>query len=489
MRGITVSTKGANKFVATRKMANTAKSRLTHFKKWQAYLLWLLFSPTLFAADLPDTVIAALKRARIPLGSIAVEVRELNQPALISVNAQQAMNPASTMKLLTTLSALEILGPAYRWKTEAYLDGTLNNGVLQGNLVFKGYGNPKLTIEQFWLWLHELHARGLREIQGDVILDQSFFADLKIDPAEFDDDPSRAYNVTPNALLVNFNALRLRLIPSTGVAWLEPNLANYTLVNNIRFTHQPTCPQKSNYQARLDGRNIVLEGKLSSSCDETEKYFSLLSHNDYFYALFQTLWQEVGGTLHGKLRLGNVPANQPVFATHFSPPLSEAIRDINKFSNNTMARQLFLSLGTRTPASIESSTAAIQQWLTSQHLSFPELILENGAGLSRKERISAQHLADLLQYNATSPISAELVASLPILGVDGTLKKRFQDHAGRGHAHIKTGSLTGVKSIAGYVSGKNGKQWIVVFIVNHARAAYSGVAQDALVEWLEQGGI
>lgn len=452
-------------------------------------LLLLLCSPTLFAADLPDTVIAALKRARIPLSNVAVEVRELNQPALISVNAQQPMNPASTMKLLTTLSGLEILGPAYRWKTEAYLDGKLENGVLQGNLVFKGYGNPKLTIEQFWLWLHELRARGLREIRGDVVLDQSFFAAMKDDPAEFDDDPSRAYNVTPNTLLLNFNALHLRLIPSTGAAWLEPHLSNYTLVNNIQFTQKPTCPYKGNYQARLDGHNIVLEGKLSVNCEESEKYFSLLSHDDYFYAVFQTLWQEVGGKLQGKLRLGTAPANQPVFATHFSPPLSEAIRDINKFSNNTMARQLFLTLSANTPATIEDSTAVIRQWLASQHLSFPELVLENGSGLSRKERISAQHLADLLQYNATSPISAEFVASLPILGIDGTLKKRFQDHDGRGHAHLKTGSLTGVKSIAGYVSGKNGKQWIVVFIVNHSRSAYSGAAQDALVEWLEQGGM
>ena len=451
-------------------------------------LLLLLAPTTLFAADLPNTVLTALKQAKIPLSSIAVEVREMNQPALISINAQQAVNPASTLKLLTTLAGLEILGPAYRWKTEAYLDGKLDNGKLLGNLVFKGYGNPKLTIEQFWLWLHELRARGLRDIQGDLVLDQSLFSEINEDTAEFDNDPSRAYNVTPNALLLNFNALHLRLLPNTRAAWLEPKLSNYTLVNKIQFTHQPTCPQKSNYQARLDGHNIVLEGKLSSSCDETEKYFSLLSHDDYFYAVFQTLWQEMGGTLHGKLRLGNVSSNQAVFSTHLSPPLSEAIRDINKFSNNTMARQLFLSLSSSTPASITSSTAAIQQWLASQNLSFPELVLENGAGLSRKERISAQHLADLLQYSERSPLSAELEASLPILGIDGTLKKRFKDRDGRGHAHLKTGSLTGVKSIAGYIGGKNGKQWIVVFIVNHPRAAYSGAAQDALVEWLEQGG-
>lgn len=455
-----------------------------------ALLAWSCLSNLAAAANLPDPVSDALRRAHIPLDSVGIVVQESHarQP-IVSQNANLAMNPASTMKLLTTLVGLETLGPAYRWKTEAYLDGKLENGVLNGNLVFKGYGDPKLTIEQFWLWLHELRLRGLREIRGDLVLDHSFFQVTNHDPAEFDNDPTRAYNVGANALLLNFNALHLRLIPANGhaTALLEPELAGYTLTNRIATSAQLPCNGET-YKARLEGRSIVLEGSIPAACGEVEDYFSLLPHNDYFFAVFSALWNELGGTLQGKFREGSAPANQAAFATHLSPPLSELIRDINKFSNNTMARQLFLTLGasTGTPCNIEHSTTAVQQWLNKLQLQFPELVLENGAGLSRTERISAQHLAEILQRSAHSLFSAELEASLPILGMDGTVKKRFKDSETAGHAHLKTGTLEGVKSIAGYVHANSGKQWIVVFIINHPNAPQGQPAQDALIEWLRK---
>jgi len=167
------------------------------------------------AATLPEPVSEALRRAHIPLSSVGIVVQETRESTpIISLNAERAMNPASTMKLLTTFAALETLGPAYRWKTEAYLNGKLENGVLQGDLVFKGYGDPKLTVEQFWMWLRELRQRGLREIRGDIVLDHSFFEGVSQDPAEFDHDPTRAYNVGTSALLLNFNAIHLHLIPN-----------------------------------------------------------------------------------------------------------------------------------------------------------------------------------------------------------------------------------------------------------------------------------
>lgn len=513
-----------------------------------------LISGTAFATTLPEPVSAALKHAHIPLSSVAVVVQEEHEDApIISLNARQAMNPASTMKLLTTFAALETLGPAYRWKTEAYLNGKLENGVLQGDLVFKGYGDPKLTVEQFWMWLRELRQRGLREIRGDIVLDHSFFEAVHSDPAEFDHDPTRAYNVGTSALLLNFNALHLHLIPdaNTTIALLEPGLAGYTLRNHISTSAKLDCHGADAYKARLDGHDIVLEGSIPAACGETDDYFSLLPQDEYFFAVFSALWQEVGGALQGKLRVGIAPADRVPFAKYISPPLSEVIRDINKFSNNTMARQLFLTLGTAEtardvahasrsaggllptdskdssddfpraqvlseislpavqeggdaadtelavplpepvgvplPASIAHSTMAMQQWLKTQQLQFPELVLENGAGLSRKERISAQHLAELLRRATSSPFYAELEASLPILGMDGTMKKRFRDSGIAGYAHLKTGSLEGVKSIAGYVKAHSGKQWIVVFIVNHPNAALAQPAQDALIEWLQTG--
>ncbi|MDH4233530.1 MAG: D-alanyl-D-alanine carboxypeptidase/D-alanyl-D-alanine-endopeptidase [Gallionella sp.] len=505
------------------------------------------------SAPLPETVRDALKRAHIPLSSVGIVVQKADaRTPLLSQNARQPMNPASTMKLLTTFAALETLGPAYRWKTEVYLDGVLENGVLQGDLVFKGYGDPKLSIEQFWLWLRELRQRGLREIRGDIVLDCSFFETGNQDPAEFDNDPTRAYNVGPNALLLNFNALRLRLVPNATQpnAMLEPDLSGYVISNRIKTMPKQPCGGDT-YTARLEERSIVLEGTIPGDCGELEEYFSLLPHGDYFFAVFSSLWKELGGTLQGKLRVGNAPANQAAFSAHISPQLSEVIRDINKFSNNTMARHLFLTLGTIMPestitnssqppvlqsqspipmadfpisdtsksgnqlfdqpdmvparldtggapsvegqpprcepsATIARSTAAIQQWLNSRQLQFPELVLENGSGLSRAERISPQSLAELLQHATRSPFSAELVASLPILGMDGTMKRRFKDNEIAGYAHLKSGMLDGVKSMAGYVQAQSGEQWIVVFIINHHNAKYGQAAQDALVEWLQK---
>ena len=440
---------------------------------------------------LPGTVLDALKLANIPLSSVSIVVQQAGaRTPLLTRNAKRAMNPASTMKLLTTFVGLDTLGPAYQWKTEAYLDGTLENGVLRGNLVFKGYGDPKLTVEQFWLWLGELRQRGLREIRGDIVLDRSFFEDAKNDPAEFDNDPTRAYNVGPNAILLNFNALHLRLVPGAvqANALIEPDLSGYAIKNYITTAIQQPCRGGDTYTARLVERNIVLEGTIPMDCGEVDDYFSLLPHDEYFFAVFSSLWRELGGTLRGKLREGRVPADQAAFSTRLSQPLSEVIRDINKFSNNTMARQLFLTLGAAdgSPASIARSTMAVEQWLSARQLQFPELVLENGAGLSRTERISVQHLAEILQHAARSPFSAELEASLPILGMDGTMKKRFKDNEIAGYAHIKSGMLEGVKSIAGYVHAGDGKRWIVVFIINHPNALGGQDAQDALIEWVQK---
>lgn len=451
----------------------------------------LAFALNVQAAPLPEVVRQELHRARIPTDAVAIEVREVGKPLpLLSLNATQAVNPASTMKLLTTYAGLEILGPAYRWKTEAYLDGELVDGVLYGNVIFKGYGDPKLTIEAFWLWLRELKQRGLRDIRGDIVLDSSFFTDNSNDPSVFDNKPARAYNVVPNALLLNFNALYLRLLPNgeQTTALLEPELYGYQLSNRITTSASLPCNGEDAYQSRLEDHKIVLEGIIPALCGETQDYFSPLPPEEYFFAVFTALWQELGGQIRGKVRPGHAPDSLPAFSTHVSPPLSEAIRDINKFSNNVMARQLFLTLGTvdQNTASIARSSATVRQWLENKQLQFPELVLENGAGLSRTERISAQHLSNILQNAALSPYSAELEASLPILGMDGTTKGRFKGSEIAGHAHLKTGSLEGVKSIAGYVHARSGKQWNIVFIINHPNAKFAQPAQDALIEWLQK---
>ena len=432
--------------------------------KYSLLLALLTLVTATHAEDLPTSVREALRHANIPVSSVGVVVREVNSPTpLIQVNAKQAMNPASTMKLLTTYAALELLGPAYTWRTEAYIDGKLENGVLNGNLIIKGYGNPKINSEHLWLWLHELHNRGLREIQGDLVLDHTAFAPQETDPAAFDNDPGRAYNVTPDALLLNFNAIRLHFIPADGKVnvFTEPALAGIALDNRLAIKKQQSCGDwDGNIRVDLAGNAIRLQGTYPAPCGEHDKPVSLLSHTRYFDAVFRSLWQEMGGTLRGETRDGNTPASAVLLATHYSQPLSEIIRDINKFSNNVMARQLFLSLSLNkepatkntpsanaligselpisslAPASIELSEIALRNWISKKGFDFPELVIENGAGLSRKERISPLNLSLLLQDIQLSPYSAEIEASLPIVGVDGTMRKRHDNCAVTTHAHL-----------------------------------------------------
>jgi len=433
------------------------------------------------SARLPAPVAEALAQAGIPESSVGIFVMDTQAARpVVAVGEERALNPASTIKLLTTFAALDQLGPAYRWTTELYADGSLQGEVLNGNLILKGYGDPRLTLENFWLMLRNLRARGVREIRGDLVLDRSYFAREDSDPAEFDNEPTRPYNTAPDALLVNFKALRLQFLPDAERQALriiaEPALAQIQILNNVVLDNERCDDWLGRLKLTALGdrasARLLFSGNYSIACGEKERNYSVLGHAQYVYGLFTLLWRELGGTLTGAVRDGVAPAG---------------VRDINKYSNNVMARQLYLTLGAITlgaPASYEKSARSIKQWLASRSLAIPELTLENGSGLSRIERISAKNLGQLLLAAQRSAVMPEFAASLPLVAVDGTMKKRLSGADVAGQAHIKTGSLTGVRAIAGYVLDAKGHTMVVVCIVNHARAQSALAAQDALLTWV-----
>jgi serine-type D-Ala-D-Ala carboxypeptidase/endopeptidase (penicillin-binding protein 4) len=204
--------------------------------------------------------------------------------------------------------------------------------------------------------------------------------------------------------------------------------------------------------------------------------------------VFRALWEGAGGTWTGKVRDAPVPAEARRIALHESEPLASVVRDINKFSNNVMARQLYLTMGAeaaRQPAGTEAAERAVRGWLASRGLEMPELVLENGAGLSRIERIAPASLARLLLHAFASPLMPEFMSSLPLVGVDGTMKKR---NGAAGNAHIKTGLLADVRAIAGYVHAASGRRYVVVAIINHPNARDGQPAHDALLEWVYRNG-
>ncbi|MBX3651067.1 MAG: D-alanyl-D-alanine carboxypeptidase/D-alanyl-D-alanine-endopeptidase [Burkholderiales bacterium] len=445
------------------------------------------------AATLPEPVAQALARAGIPEAAVGVYVHEIGGDAVLSVGAERSLNPASSMKIVTTYAGLELLGPAYTWNTEALTDGPLAQDVLSGNLHLRGAGDPKLTLENFWLLLRNLRARGLREIRGDLVLDRRLFADEAPDPGQFDDQPTRPYNTAPNALLVNFKAVTLQFIPDAATRTVriiaEPPLPAVQVVNNLKVV-DGTCGDwlgrmKIDSQGNADSARLAFSGSYTLDCGERQRSFSVLGHRQYVGALFTLLWRELGGSFSGQIRDGATPATARVLATVKSQSLSEIVRDVNKYSNNVMSRQLFLSLGfTETGASTATASTAVRQWLALKGLAIPELVLENGSGLSRIERISARNLGAVLLNAWASPVMPELMASLPVAAVDGTMRRRLKSAEIAGQAHIKTGSLSGVRSIAGYVLDAQGNRSVVVFMVNHTNAFNAQPAMDALLQWV-----
>ena len=458
----------------------------------------LLLALTCRADGLPPPVAQALKAAQIPAANVAVLVQPVDAPApLIAHNAAQAMNPASVMKLVTTYAALDLLGPAWTWKTGIWADTVAVDGVLNGNLYLKGSGDPRFAIEHLWSLLRQLRARGLRQINGDIVLDRSAFNVPTLDPAAFDDKPMRPYNVGPNGLLINFQSLRFTVAPQSDgrpMVFMETPSEGLRVENRLRASEGGCSTQwKDLIDVRLvpesGGQRLEFAGTYSAQCGEKVLNLAPLPADAQVDGLIRALWRELGGSLNGKVRSGLVPSNARLVVTHESAPLADAVRDINKFSNNVMARQVYLTLGNgsdTSPASAERARRRIDDWLNARGLRFAELEIENGSGLSRRERISAGSLNRLLLDAWKNPVMPEFISSLPIVGIDGTMKKRLVDSQASGRAHIKTGTLDGVKTAAGYALDAQGRRYTFVFLINHPQAQAGGPAIDALLLWVAQ---
>ncbi|MGB9355650.1 MAG: D-alanyl-D-alanine carboxypeptidase/D-alanyl-D-alanine-endopeptidase [Azonexus sp.] len=447
------------------------------------------------AGGLPPNVLQALKAAQIPAASVAVVVQPVDtaQP-LVAHNAARAMNPASVMKLVTTYAALDLLGPAWTWKTTAWVDTAAVNGVLSGNLYLKGSGDPRFAIEHLWGLLRQLRVRGIQQINGDVVLDRTVFDVPAIDPGAFDDKPMRPYNVGPDGLLINLRALRFTLLADNG----KPRLLMETPSDGLRVDNQLRAGEggcgsnwKDFISIRLipenNGNRLEFTGTYSPLCGEKALNLAPLPADGQAGGLIRALWKELGGTLGGQVRGGTVPVGSRLIATHESPPLADTVRDINKYSNNVMARQVYLTLGNESaPATAERARQRIADWLNARGLRFAELEIENGSGLSRSERISADSLNRLLLDAWKNPVMPEFVSSLPIVGIDGTMKKRLNGSEATGRAHIKTGTLDSVKTAAGYALDARGRRYAVTFLINHPRASAGSAAIDALLVWVAQ---
>jgi D-alanyl-D-alanine carboxypeptidase/D-alanyl-D-alanine-endopeptidase (penicillin-binding protein 4) len=472
-----------------------------------AFIAWLPAH-----AQLPEPVSRLLQEAAIPEDALGAVVLR-GDAVVLSHHPDQAMQPASTMKLVTTLVGLERLGPVFRGRTELRGTGEVKNGVLTGDLIVRGGADFDLSGEALESMLRALRYQGIRKIAGNIVLDRQLFnparSDLGAPP--FDESPEAYYNVIPDALLVNKNMLQIDM-RSTGNrvrVRMLPALEHVSITSDMKLVNADCAQWEDGWKLPeavrgKDGRiKVILHGSFPRNCVADDS-INVLDRDDYLDRLLRLTWKQLGGTIAGKTIAGSTPPDAKLLAAHVSRALPEIVRDTNKPSDNALARTIFLSLGSLEadpvlgsrplPASGQTTAAradqAVRDWMRAHGIKDDGLVLENGSGLSRSERITPRQMAGLLQAGLRSDWAPEFEASMPIVAVDGTMRKRLLDSPAAGHARLKTGSLRNVTAVAGYVPDAGGQPCVVVGMINSELVSNGRGRKvlDALVDWVARSG-
>jgi D-alanyl-D-alanine carboxypeptidase/D-alanyl-D-alanine-endopeptidase (penicillin-binding protein 4) len=462
--------------------------------------------------DLPPTVLAALTQAGIPgdaLGAIAIPLTT-RWARSWQHHALRPMQPGSTMKLVTSVVALDRLGPNLRGRTELLATGRIDGDLLDGDLVLKGGADTELDLPALWQMLFELRQRGVREIAGELLLDRTLFRPPRIDLGlpPFDESPEWPYNMIPDALMLsgNLTGLALSSDGSRVSARLTPPLEGIEVDASAMSLNEnrPCADWDDGWQpARVERSNdlgaryrIELRGDFPHRCEATAR-LQLLDRDVIAERLVRAVWASLGGRWQrppGSVREAATPPDAASIAVHESRPWGEVLRSVNKRSDNPLSRLLFLQLGVAA-MTLDPSTPTlmlarreVERWFDEQRIDRRGLILDNGSGLSRSARIAPHSMALMLRAAYSGKHAPELLMSLPVAGVDGSLRRRLQGTPAEGWARLKTGALKNVVALAGYVRDTRGDTWAVVAIINHELAGQGRPALDALIEWVVGSG-
>jgi serine-type D-Ala-D-Ala carboxypeptidase/endopeptidase (penicillin-binding protein 4) len=482
-------------------------------QSWIAAVL-LMATPALAAAfddALPATVAAALAQAGLPPESFgAIAIPQTFWARTWRHRADVPMQPGSAMKIVTTIVALDRLGPNHRGRTTLHVRGAVVNGVLDGDLVLVGGADPDFDLPALWQLLFELRQRGVHTVSGGLVLDRTLFQPARIDIGlpPFDESPEWPYNVIPDALMLNGHLLGLalssadsgavsaRLVPpldgvSVDASALALSLGNTACADWDEDWLPPRVSETSPGQWRIE-----LQGSFPRRC-EAQAALQLLDRNVITERQVRAVWASLGGrftSAPGSVREGALPAAAERIAQHESRPWAEVLRNMNKASDNAHTRLLFLQLGVPAMSTnprattLELAQRDVQRWFDEHRIERDGLVMDNGSGLSRSERIAPRTMARAIEVAINGPHAPELLMSLPVAGVDGTMRNRLKGTRAEGWARLKTGTLKNVTALAGTVRDTRGDAWVIVAFINHDDAAKARPALDALVEWVANSG-
>lgn len=457
------------------------------------FLVCFLWVDSISAETDIDAIKKILNRSELSKENYSLFIKNISkQNKVFSYNEQKSFNPASVMKLVTTYAGLRLLGPNYQWKTDVFYKGNLKNNHLYGDLIIKGYGDPTITYADFSQLIEKVQQRGIKYIHGNIIFDESFFGELQ-SQGLIDDKKYRAYNVNPRSFVVNENTVNFNFSIKNEKILIQtfPEVKELKVINHLKLTTQGCSDWKDNLdyevETKSDMTEIKFNGRYDKDCESKDIDLSVISSSRLPMVLFEKLWKLHGGDIDGEFKntYQNITHINKLY-THQSRPLSLVITDINKYSQNLIARNLLLTIlveNNGNPINENEAGKYTKNALLKEKVRLDSLEIDNGAGLSRNAKVNTEDLVFLLEKAYSGLYMPEFISSLPNMGIDGTLKNRGKKLSVTKHAYLKTGSIQNVSAIAGYIFDKNNDVKIFVFIANDPKANESSKIQDELIEW------
>ena len=422
---------------------------------------------------------------------------------IYAYNTRKPLLAASVTKIITTAAALDYLSPEYRFKTNFLHTGRINGSVLQGNLIIRAGGDPKLTTKDLWNIVKQIKASGIRKITGNLIVDAHFFDRYDRAPAWETERSQRAYDAKLSALSLNFNSLTVHVQPGSQAGqklkvWLEPALPYMYIENTTRTIKRGRNTISVSRSEPIDGQvKIQVKGKMPISVQKKAIYRNVNNPMRYASETFRALLRQAGVSINGQTKIVFTPVNgKELPYEHTSEPLSLILKELNTYSNNLMAEHIIKTIAAKRLGGAGSHVKGlrlVKEFLRKSHVNLQGVSLVDGSGLSRRNRMTTRAITDLLTtMYSRFDIGPDFMSSLRVMGADGVLSKRLIKSPARGKVRAKTGSLRGVSTLAGYIENQTGQKFaFALFLNNFSRKKGCGPwkadkIEDSIIEAIYQ---
>jgi D-alanyl-D-alanine carboxypeptidase/D-alanyl-D-alanine-endopeptidase (penicillin-binding protein 4) len=397
-----------------------------------------------------------------------------NSKAIFELNSEQKFIPASITKLVTSAMVLEKLPPGTKLKTDLLSDASIENGTLKGNLYLRGGGDPSFVSETMWVLVNSFLRTQVKIIEGDIVVDDTLFDPTRFDSSRQDVRVDRAYDAPTGAMSFNWNSVNIFVRPSSksgepAAVFADPENDYVQLKNEVKTVGSGGS---SSVSVEREGRTgsegdlVIVKGKIPVGAKEVVVYKNITRPDLWSGFNLRQFLHQRGIEVHGKIRSGTTPAAATVLADVESKSIEHILSDMNKFSNNFVAEMLAKGAAAtvQKPGTIAKAMDMEKDYLLNLGIKRDDFELKNPSGLTRDNRLTAHALWKVLaDLQKNFEVQPEMMSSLPISGIDGTLKKRMKGTIAEREVRAKTGFLTGVVSLAGYASRKDGR--VIPFVM------------------------